>query len=222
MNGVHLIIARYREDVEWVDALGYPATVYDKSGDPLPGTVPLPNIGREAHTYLTHIIRHYDELADLNVFLQGGPFDHLFPHGGTPDDLRAAIAGCRRMNRPFTGLAWFKLDCDGLGRPHDLKKPENEGRWNGWGRDIPVAEIFEKLFAAETPERFIARGATGNFAVRAERIRTRPRAFYEYALSLIEADPGDHHNTGHAFERLWHLIFNGYKVWNRESYPVEG
>lgn len=221
MSGVQLIIARYRENLDWVRELGYPATVYDKSGAPLPGAVGLPNVGREAHTYLTHIVQNYESLADCNVFLQGDPFDHLSPEGGTPAMLRQAIEDIAQKGRPFAGFAWFRLDCDGLGRPHDLHKPENEGRWNGWGRDIPVAEIFEKLFSAEAPERFIARGVTGNFAVSADRVRTRPRKFYEYALSLVEADPDDHHNTGHAFERLWHLIFNGNTAWNRADYPVE-
>lgn len=220
MENVQLIIARYREDVEWVRAMEYPAVIYDKSGDPLPGALPLPNLGREAHSYLTHIVRNYDSLAALNVFLQGKPFDHLSQDGGDPSLLKQRIDELAAKPRPFTGFAWFKLDCDGLGRPHDLRKPENEGRWNGWGKDIPVAEIFEKLFAASAPERFIARGVTGNFAVTADRIRTRPRAFYEYALSLVTADPGDHDNTGHAFERLWHLIFNGNTAWNRDEYPT--
>ena len=34
-------------------------------------TINLPNIGREAHTYLYHIINNYDNLADINVFLPG-------------------------------------------------------------------------------------------------------------------------------------------------------
>jgi hypothetical protein len=218
---VNLVIARYREDVSWVARAGYPAIIYDKSGEGLPGAVPLPNIGREAHTYLTHIVRHYETLDGLTVFLQGDPFDHLSQQGGTAADLVSMIETYAAKGRPFGGFAWFKLECDGLGRPHDLRKPENEGRWPGWGRDIPVAKTFAKLFEGPVPERFVARGVTGNFAVSAERIRTRPKAFYEYALSLVEADPQDRSNTGHAFERLWHLIFNGNTAWNRARYPQE-
>lgn len=218
---VNLVIARYREDVSWVSRLGYPATVYDKSGEGLSGATPLPNIGREAHTYLTHIVRHYETLDGLTVFLQGDPFDHLSQQGGTVDDLAEIIEAYAAKGRPFGGFAWFRLECDGLGRPHDLRKPENEGRWPGWGRDIPVAETFGKLFDGPVPERFVARGVTGNFAVTAERIRTRPKTFYEYALALVEADPQDRFNTGHAFERLWHLVFNGNTAWNRSRYHPE-
>merc|ERR1711879_355135 len=50
--------------------------------------VPLPNIvdGREAHTYLWHIIANYHNLAEWNVFTQGQPHKH-FP--GFNDFLNA-------------------------------------------------------------------------------------------------------------------------------------
>ena len=34
--------------------------------------VSLPNVGRESHTYLYHIVNHWEELADWTVFFQGG------------------------------------------------------------------------------------------------------------------------------------------------------
>ena len=37
----------------------------------------LPNIGREAHTYLYYIITHYHDLPEAVIFLQGNPFPHL-------------------------------------------------------------------------------------------------------------------------------------------------
>jgi hypothetical protein len=33
--------------------------------------VSLPNVGRESHSYLTHIIRNWDDLAEWTVFTQG-------------------------------------------------------------------------------------------------------------------------------------------------------
>lgn len=72
MKDIEFVIAKYTEDTLWVKDLSpYRVTIYDKSkGD-------LPNIGREAHTYLHHIICNYDKLADITVFLQGNPFDHM-------------------------------------------------------------------------------------------------------------------------------------------------
>ena len=216
---VKVIIARYREDVHWADGLGYDYIVYDKSDQPVRDSIPLPNVGREAHTYLTHIVREYDALAQINVFVQGDPFDHIDQAGrGTPDQLRMMIADVAERGVPFKGFAWFKLECDALGRPHDLRDPANQGRWAGWGRDIPVGEVFSALFGVPAPARFTARAPAGIFAVTAQRIRTRPRGFFEFALRMVERDPDDAHNTGHAFERLWQHIFNGNTAWNREQY----
>lgn len=216
---VQLIIAKYRENVTWADALGYDYIVYDKGGNDDPNARILPNIGREAHTYLTHIVREYEQLADMNVFLQGDPFDHIDDQGrATVERLRGQLEEVVDRKIPFKGLAWFKLKCDRLGRPHDLHKPENEGRWAGWGKDIPLGEVFERLFGAPMPEQIVVRAPTGNFCVTSERIRTRPKAFYEFVLRMIEADPHDENNTGHALERLWQHMFNGNLAWNKDRY----
>jgi len=218
-DNVKLIIAKYREDISWADELGYDYVVYDKGGQPDISGIKLENIGREAHTYFTHIVNEYDRLAQVNVFLQGDPFDHIGDQGrGDVKTLRSLIEDVVERGVPFKGFAWFKLKCDYLGQPHDLRKPENEGRWSGWGKDIPLGEVFEKIFQADFPRQLVSRAPTGIFSVTGDRIQTRPKAFYEYALRLVEADPDDSNNTGHAFERLWQHIFNGNTAWNRNNY----
>lgn len=218
IDEINVIVARYREELAWLAELDLPFLVYDKSGE-LPGAVHLPNIGRETHTYLTHIVNNYDRLAPYMVFLQGDPFVHLSADGQAgPKELRERILETVERGAHFQGFAWFKLKCDGLGRPHDLKKSENKGRWPGWGKDIPVADVFCELFDSPAPKQFIARASTGNFMVSAERIRTRPLSMYRHALRLVEDDPHDGNNTGHAFERLWQLIFNGNMSWNKDKY----
>lgn len=220
-DNVKLIIARYQEDLAWLSMLGYDYIVYDKSGNAEEGSIILDNIGRESHTYLTHIVRNYDHLSGVNVFLQGTPFDHLDDRKkGNVEMLRSMIEEVVDRGIPFKGFAWFKLKCDRLGRPHALCKPENKGRWTGWGNDIPLGAVFERLFAADFPKQLVVRAPAGIFSVTGERIRTRPREFYEYALRLIEADPDDAANTGHAFERLWQHIFNGNTAWNRSDYSA--
>lgn len=211
-----VVVARFREDVSWVERLGYPATIYDKGGD-LPGAVPLPNVGREAQTYLTHILGHYPDFPDCLLFLQGDPFSHL-AEGADAAWLKGRVEELLDRGAQFAGLAWFRLRCDRLGRPHDLADPAKKGRWKGWGKDIPVGAVFERLFAGQVPREFIASAPTGNFLVCRARLLARPREFYARALELIEDDPYDEMNTGHAFERLWQIIFNGNKRLNRADY----
>jgi hypothetical protein len=220
---MQLVIARYREDLSWLREIGLPCVVYNKGPELAPSTLPpgaevvnLPNVGREAHTYLTHILAHYHELPRHTALLQGNPFTHLAPPPSNEEDIQETPQGLRKRllelahkDTPFAGLAWFRLRCDGLGRPHDLADPAKQGRWKGWGKDIPVARTFAALFQAPAPQEFIARGVTGNMLVRADRILARPEAFYRRALELVAADPDDADNTGHALERLWQLVFSG-------------
>ena len=220
---IRLVVARYREDVSWLRALGLPCVVYNKGPELDPAGLPpgtrvetLPNIGREAHTYLTHILAHYDRMPRHTVFVQGDPFAHLAPPPQsdeetrvTPEGLRHRLQDLAARDIPFAGLAWFRLACDALGRPHDLADPAKQGRWKGWGRDIPVGETFEALLGAPSPKKFIARAPTGNMLVRAVRFLARPEAFYRKALDLVLADPEDERNTGHALERLWQAVFAG-------------
>ena len=82
---VELVVARYDEDASWCDA--YNCTVYNKGEDSPTLRArraaarwrTLPNIGRESHTILSHIVERYDELADWTVFMQGDPWDHMPP-----------------------------------------------------------------------------------------------------------------------------------------------
>lgn len=219
MQEIALVVARYREDLAWLREVGLPATVYNKGPELDASALPpgvrlqsLPNLGREAHTFLTHIITHYAALPACMAFVQGDPFAHLVPPEEarpSPLALRQRLLDLAASGKPFAGLAWFRLRCDGLGRPHDLADPAKEGRWKGWGKDIPVARTYEALFESPAPREFIARAPTGNMLVRRERILARPLGFYQRALDLVLADPDDAGNTGHALERLWQAMFAG-------------
>jgi hypothetical protein len=68
-----VVISKYNEDVEWVKDIKYNTLIYDKSADPIEGSIPRPNIGREAETLLYYIIEYYNNLPDLTIFLQGDP-----------------------------------------------------------------------------------------------------------------------------------------------------
>ena len=70
------VIAHYNENLDWIKPIASHSHVYHKGNDrqPLPLKLlswkRLPNVGRESHTYLHHIINHCDSLPDVTVFLQ--------------------------------------------------------------------------------------------------------------------------------------------------------
>ena len=50
--------------------------------------LPLPNVGRESHTYLHHIVNNYDKLADWTVFSQASePMHGLCGHVLAPGSM---------------------------------------------------------------------------------------------------------------------------------------
>jgi hypothetical protein len=67
------VLAQYNEDLSWSDKYASQRTVYCKGGAACsPDAVRLENVGREGHTYLSHIVNNYDKLAKWTVFSQAG------------------------------------------------------------------------------------------------------------------------------------------------------
>ena len=78
-SDVSLIIARYKENIDWLLPYNDIAIIYNKSSEEIKNfknIENIENIGREGHTYLYHIINNYNNLTNYNIFLQAGPFDH--------------------------------------------------------------------------------------------------------------------------------------------------
>ena len=78
-----VVIVRYKEDLSWVpvEFPGEKVIIYNNGEDDivLPSNVEivkLPNIGYLGGTYLEHIVRNYDHLADRTLFLQANPYDN--------------------------------------------------------------------------------------------------------------------------------------------------
>jgi hypothetical protein len=74
---VNIVVAKYNENTEWTKKLNHKITIYDKSENPIEGSIKLKNVGREGETFLYHIVTNYNNLDDVTVFLQGNPFEHL-------------------------------------------------------------------------------------------------------------------------------------------------
>ncbi len=81
-----LVIARYEEDLEWITEVPdhFRVVVYNK-GTLIPSLsalervqsiTPRDNAGREAETYLHHLLEHPSDPGEWTVFCQGDPFTH--------------------------------------------------------------------------------------------------------------------------------------------------
>ena len=81
INTYHIVVAHYNEDLEWLTPFDKDSLIIYSKGEL--STVDciqkvLPNVGREAHTYLTYILEYYDNLPDVVFFTQGKITDHMY------------------------------------------------------------------------------------------------------------------------------------------------
>ena len=153
----------------------------------------FPNVGREAHSYLTHLIERYDSLAAVTIFCQGRPFDHA------PDlhDRLAALAAGKETPTPFL---WY-------GFLEDTDDPEGQRLFVPWSKnpsrtELATGKLYEELFGDTSPKLFHFRGGA-QFSVSREGVLSRPREYYERALEACLADP----LAPHSFERFWDRFF---------------
>lgn len=77
------VVARYNEDISWIDEINNgDFLIYNKGEDfdTKYSYTRVPNVGREAETFLKAIVLNYDTLSiyDNVVFLQGNPIEHCF------------------------------------------------------------------------------------------------------------------------------------------------
>ena len=193
-------MACYREDLSWLRNVpaAWQITIYDKSGEakapPLPraALVSLPNVGREAHTYLHHIVTRYDDLAPRTVFCQGKPFDHAFDFHAT---LRR-MAAQKEITTAFEPLGHL-VDTDS----HDGARLFKTWSKNEDGHGLDMRGFHRALWDSDGPDLYTFRGGA-QFAVTRECIREQPRAFYERALAVSASYP----EAAHCFERSWPLV----------------
>lgn len=198
-----IVIAHYEEDLEWLCELDGHVAVYSKGhgGD-------LPNVGRESHTYLHHIIKEWDAIcaspAGVTVFLQGRITDHLHMYGPHIDTPRVFVselveqarrsgmsrAGARAWDVGYYSARW---DLEIPSQPH--VKP----------CELPFGPWFVRHVARVFPFTGLEWHVGALFAVRHDVITRSPRCYYETLLSQL----ADHANpaVGHYFERSWRYIF---------------
>jgi len=203
-----IVVAHYNEDLSWltevIDIPGTSIFVYSKAAaDKLP-VLPdsanihfqrLPNVGREAHTYLHHIITHYESIASEDMasdllFTQGNPFDHRSRAEFFDDYVK-------NKNNTLTYPPADRCAIHRSWKPNLKNVKDSGGGIGGW---------WAKVFPPEEPfPRTLKIMWFAILRVKSYYILKRPLAFYERALKTV-----NHHidpEEGHFFERAWGNLF---------------
>lgn len=190
-----LVIAHYHEDLRWLRRVPdvFQKTIYSKAEPPpLLAHLPLPNVGREAHTYLHHLLTRYDTVADYTVFCQGKPFDHAY-------DFHTSLRTLANGTLPEKPFTW-------LGHILDTDTPDGElfRNWskNETGERLDLAGFYQHLFGTSGPEAYpFVLGA--QFVVARELVHRQPLSFYQQALDLSISFA----EAAHCYERMWDRVF---------------
>lgn len=181
-----VVVAKYNEDIAWTQGLPYKVTVYDKSDAVTGNAVKLPNVGREAHTYAYHVATNYDRLADVTIFTQGRPFDHV-PNFTT--DIQEPVTR-------FTAYGQHTLESFASG---DVNHP-----------GLPLADLFCDMTSRCTPPKVTFKpGAI--FAVARDTLRQYPQAWWVRLAERLAA--ADTQMWGAwTMERLWKELLVGGRM----------
>lgn len=211
-SDLEIVVAHYNEDLSWLDDDVKACTIYSKGGEknaPSSPHITLPNIGREGHTFLHHIIDRYDSLADVTLFLQGRVDDHFSITFDEVKDRAKKTEPGQVTTFPYRELETFD-HWDGI-------PWEEYPSWKKWSL-MPSfvscprkpADYWRIFFPGQEIPDSVGFQPGALFAARRDDIHRHSRGFYQ--LVMKEFFSGDmaviNPETGHLLERWWQAIIS--------------
>lgn len=219
-NNLVIVIARYNENLEWLkespfNDLHY--IVYNKGNnenyyisDKFIKQVQLDNVGRETHTYLSHIIDNYDNLNSFTIFFPGSielENRHDRAKQLINDIIEAKyeqdIFACVPFDKPVLEV-YSDFTIDNYLSSNELNKQANSNAKMLPSEIRPFGEWYKTTFGDINAD---SKCFTKNsmFGIKKDTILLKPKSYYEKLLSHVNS----HHNheTVHYFERAWETVF---------------
>jgi len=193
-----LILARYNEKVDWVKNLppDIEVIIYNKGRHEGNN---LPNIGREAHTYLHHFCN--GKLADRMVFAQADPFYHC---GNFGKNMMAFFnQSCNFKSISDDKLAILPI-VTGWGEAGLLNGKYYQ---NFHYESSAIIQVAKKYFPEKTKNGWEF-GPGACFGVSLEAVKAAEHILPEL-LEYSQSNPENpiHGDESHVMERIWGLIF---------------
>ena len=218
-----IVIARYREDISWIRKPEFDCFnkfVYNKGppddfGDDTK-VFNIPNVGRECHTFLYHIVENYDSIADLTVFVPGSCMDEL-----KVTSTKMLLSRVHESGDTVLPGKWYSPDVVSVLRNFKIAS------WSGTN-DKNRENLPQKKCRASLVSPFGSwfKNHFGNvqinvvcfnsmFAVSKSHVRQKPSSHYSLLLNCLN----DHSNPedGHFMERSWQAVFYPIPVSHLET-----
>ena len=211
---IQLVISRYQENLDWIHEYSIPTIVYNKGLGDFERNhdttiINLPNIGREGHTYLHHIIMNYDNLADVTIFFPGSlnktpnKYGNTYKYNKSKTVMKYAlqgkgvIMGVKINNLPklmhnFTLDEWGCTDEANIQGSCSKTEPATIRPFGNW---------YTHFFGITPCEYFVSGGV---FAIHKSDIIKHSIAYY---IRLIQELQTHNPEAGHYLERSWEAVF---------------
>jgi len=221
-TSIDLVVASYSAPLDWVqpqlDKLpGARLHLYCKGASKDPRCIHLDNVGTEEYAFLVHILRHYDNLADITVFTKDNMVETSYYHPTALDCLnnitnQLADTKVRNTFQGYMARLWYPVT-----------ENFDQFKYHASSSDGKVKLLCRPSISPFGPwyKRFInpddtnyahmhctASSMHGIFAVSRDRVRRIPRARFVDLLSEVEYCRGQNaFAAGHYFERSWAPLF---------------
>lgn len=212
---MQLVVSRYNENLEWLKEEPFnkhPVICYNKGPNndfykpEGMKVVNVENVGRCDHTYIYHVVKNYDNLAQHTMFLPGSC--------NMPNKMYKARWWIEEIEKTdkgvFIGLNTndgikndlYSFQLDEWSASDDKNKSLNPESSLKLSDLRPFGKWFEKHFKDIKVPFYTLGGIMG---IEKENILQHPKSYYEGFLS--ELDKHSNPEVGHYYERAWGAIF---------------
>ncbi|KAK6530252.1 hypothetical protein TWF694_003615 [Orbilia ellipsospora] len=211
------------EDGEWPqkELSDWRPVVYSMDDPEAEGYFPVSaNKGREAMAYLTYLINFYDNLTDINVFIHAHNGSYPKAWHNEPQSAKYSAVQMLQLLRldNIRENGYVNLRCNtNPGCITKLRPNQNTFKENaiepGWQK------LWKHMNEDKPLPEEVAVACCAQFAVSKEKIRERPKAYYEklreWVLTTDCSDPG------RVFEYFWHIMFGMPMVHCEEAWKYQ-
>lgn len=217
LSDIEIVVSRYNENLEWTKDVPFSEhsiTVYNKGPNDqfekppnIKRVVPVENVGRCDHTYLHHIVKNYDNLAEITVFLPGSC--------NMENKKEKATKLLQQIKQNKTAV--FIND----GTHKDIKTELHDFHLDEWvSSDMSNKNVNPEKSLEKSPIRpygkwyksnfgdLTIRNVTymGIFSVSKQDILQHPLDYYKRLMVQLETSSNP--EVGHYVERSWAAIFH--------------
>lgn len=220
MENIEIVISRYNENLEWLNEYPFNEftyTVYNKGVNSdfeknrVNKIITLPNVGRCDHTYLYHIVKNYNNLANITVFFPGSI--HLPNKKGKAINILERIKNNKYQSAIFVGeytvnlkekFYNFKLDHWSPSDTDNAKLCTNNNLYPCLVR--PFGKWYQLHFGNLIVNHY---SINSLFSIDKRDILKHPKSRYTFLLKQLGVH--DNPEVGHYIERSWSAIFYPFK-----------